>query len=98
MAETATVIVLTAGSITFVNEWYQTKKVDWKVPLATLLGAFLMDGLSHLDQGAATGLSVMILIAAAVTRFNGHSAADTISQWLTSVSTTNTRSKTSGHS
>lgn len=80
MANTATVVVLTAGTITFTNEWYQTKTVNWRVPVATLILAGLFDGLSKLSSMAATGLSVMILIAALVTRFNGKSVADQLAQ------------------
>jgi uncharacterized membrane protein YfcA len=76
MANTATVLVLTAGTITFTNEWYQTKTVNWRVPVATLILAGVFDGLAHLDDHAATGLSVMILIGALLTRFNGKSVAD----------------------
>lgn len=78
MANTGTVIVLVAGSITFTNEWYQTKQVNWRVPVATLLLAGLMDGLARIDDKAATGLSVMILIGALLTKFGGKSAADQI--------------------
>lgn len=78
MANTATVLVLTAGGITFANEWYQTKKVNWRVPIATLLAAAVFDGLAHISDHAATGLSVMVLIGALLTRFNGKSVADTI--------------------
>lgn len=80
MANTATVLVLTAGTMTFTNEWYQTKEINWRVPLATVLLAAMMDGLSHVDEKAATGLSVMILIGALLTRFNGKSVADQLTQ------------------
>jgi hypothetical protein len=78
MANTATVIILTAGTITFANQWYQTKEINWKVPLATVLGAALFDGLAHVNSKIATGLSVMVLLGALVTKFNGKSAADTL--------------------
>jgi hypothetical protein len=77
---TATVIVLTAGTITFANEWYQTKQINWRVPVATLLLAALADGLAKVDNSAATGLSVMILLGALLTKFNGKSAADQIAE------------------
>ena len=78
MAETATIIVLTAGTMTFANEWYQTGKVNWRVPVATVLAAGVFDGLAHLDSKAATALSVMVLIAASVTEFGGKSAISTL--------------------
>jgi cation transport ATPase len=77
--ETATVIILTAGTMTFANEWYQTKEVNWKVPIATLLLAAAFDGLSHIDSEVSTMLAVMVLIGAALTEFNGKSAVSTIS-------------------
>lgn len=81
MAEnTATVIVLTAGTITFANEWYQTKEINWRVPVATLLLAGLADGLAHINERAATGLSVMILLGALMTKFGGKSVADQIAE------------------
>jgi hypothetical protein len=76
MANTATVLVLTAGTITFTNEWYQTKTVNWRVPVATLILAGIFDGLAHLDDKAATGLSIMILIGSLLTKFGGKSVAD----------------------
>jgi hypothetical protein len=71
-------ITLVAGGITFVNEWYQTRNIDWKVPLATALLAVGMEMLSNLSSGAATALSVMVLMGAATTQFNGKSALDTV--------------------
>jgi hypothetical protein len=76
----ATGIVLTAGTITFANEWYQTHQVNLRVPVATLLAAAIFDGLSHIDEKAAVGLSVIVLIGAFTTRFNGESVADTLAK------------------
>lgn len=79
MPAVATGIVLAAGTMTFVNEWFQEPgTINWRIPVATLLGAGMMDFLARLDSGAAIGLSVMIFIGAAVTPFNGVSAADEI--------------------
>lgn len=75
---TATVIVLTAGGMTFVNKWYQTKDIDWKVPVATVLIAAGVDLISNLDNSAAIGLSLLILLGAATTKFNGKSPVDLI--------------------
>jgi hypothetical protein len=80
MPNAATVIILTAGTMTFANEWYQTKKIDWKVPLATIIGAAAFDGLAHLDSKTATLLSVIVLLGASTTKFNGYSPYDTISE------------------
>jgi|SRR5215471_665799 len=78
MANTATVIVLTAGTATFANEWYQTHKVNWRVPIATLLAGAVIDGLNKVDDKAAIGLSIMVLIAALATKFGGKSVIDTL--------------------
>lgn len=76
---TSSVIILVAGTMTFGNEWYQTKQINWRIPLATIFGALLFDGLAHINDKAATGISIMVLLGAAVARFNGKSVADTVS-------------------
>lgn len=73
MASTATVIILTAGTLTFGTEWYETHKLDWKVPVATLLLAPAFDVFSKIDTRGANILSFMILLGAATTEFNGKS-------------------------
>lgn len=78
--EPATAIVLFAGTMTFANEWYQTKQVNWRIPVATLLLGAAFDGLSHLDRGISTMLAVMVLIGAGTTQFNGQSVAGTLAQ------------------
>lgn len=78
MAKAAVAITLVAGGITFVNQWYQTHNADWKVPVATLILAAGVGGLSNLDSKAATILSLLILLGAATTKYNGHTAIDTI--------------------
>lgn len=78
MANVGTEIILLAGTMTFANEWYQTKKVNFRVPVATLLAAAAIDGLSHIDNRAGVGLSIMVLIGASVTKFGGKSVIDTL--------------------
>jgi len=75
---TATGIILVAGTITFANEWYQTKKINWRVPLATIFAALIFDGIAHVNDHAATGLAIMALLVAMMTRFNGKSVAGTL--------------------
>jgi hypothetical protein len=87
MAELATGIILTAGTMTFANEWYVTGKPNWKVPIATLLAAAVFDGLAHLDDKAAVGLSVVVLLGAFTTKFNGKSVSDTIAGIFTAATT-----------
>jgi hypothetical protein len=88
-------ITLVAGGMTFVNEWYQTKNVDWKVPLATALLAVGMEVLSKASNGAATALSIMVLIGAATTKFNGKSTVDTINDLLGNTKTSAPKGSTS---
>jgi len=71
-------MVLTAGTMTFVNEWYQTKQVNWRVPIATLLLAAGIEFVSKIDTKIGNGLAVMIFIGAGTTKFRGKSAFDTL--------------------
>lgn len=82
---TATNIILIAGTATFATEWYNTKKVNFKVPVATLLAAAVFDGLSKLDSKAAIGLSVMVLLGALTTKWGGKSAVETVAAAMTNV-------------
>jgi len=78
MANVATGIILVAGTITFGNEWYQTGKVNWRIPVATVLAAAVFDGLAHIDEKAAVGLSIVVLLGAMTTKFGGKSASETV--------------------
>lgn len=70
---TGTNLVLLTGGLTFTNEWLQTKEINWRIPVATLIAAAVVDGLSHLSPGGATALGVMTLIAGATVPINGKS-------------------------
>jgi hypothetical protein len=94
VAELATGIILTAGSMTFVNDWYWTKKPNWHVLVATALGAAVFDGLAHVSSKAAVGLSVVVLLGAATHTVNGHSVVDTVNSWFSSSPSNKTSSKT----
>lgn len=87
MANLATGIILTAGTLTFANEWLQTNKVNWKIPVATLILAATFDGIAHLDDKAATGLSVIVLVGAVTTEFNGKSVVEEIGNVVNSPAT-----------
>lgn len=77
--EFATGMVLTAGTMTFANEWYQTKQVNWRVLIATILLAGAIDFTTKIDNTVANAFAVMIFIGAGTTQFNGKSAFDTLS-------------------
>jgi PPE-repeat protein len=83
MASTATGLVLIAGTATFATEWYNTGKVNFKVPIATLLAAAVFDGLAKLDDKAAVGLSVLVLLGALTTKWGGRSAVETVAAVFT---------------
>lgn len=74
----ATVMIVTSGTVLFANEWYQTKNLDWKIPVVTLFLAAAFDGLAKLSPNAATGLAAIAMIGAFTTKFNGKSAIDQI--------------------
>jgi hypothetical protein len=76
--ELATGIILAAGTITFANEWWQTKQVNFRIPVATLLLAAGFDGLSKLDAKISATLAFIVFIGALTTEFNGKSAASTL--------------------
>lgn len=75
-------LVIAAGTLTFANEWLQTDELNWRVPIATILGAGAMAAIGAVSSGAANGLGAMVLIAAANTRFNGKSAVQEIASSL----------------
>lgn len=78
--EFGTGLVLTAGTMTFLNEWYQTNKVNWRVPIATLLLAAAIDFLGKIDNRVANGFGILIFVGAGSTQFNGRSAFGTLAQ------------------
>lgn len=82
MANAATVITITAGGLTFANEWYQTKNIDWKVPVATVILAAGVDVFAGIDSKGAVILSLMIMLGAATTKFNGRSPIDTLTETM----------------
>lgn len=84
MANTAAGIILIAGGITFTNEWYQEHSINWRVPIATVLAAAVFDGLAKLDDHAAVGLAVIVLIGAFVNKVNGKSIADVLTSSFSS--------------
>jgi hypothetical protein len=61
MAE-STGIVVTAGVITFGNDWVQTGKPNWRIAMGTLGTALVFAGLEKLDEQAAVGLAVIVMI------------------------------------
>lgn len=78
----STGIILTAGALSFGNEWISANKVNWRIPVATLGVAFIFSGIEKLNEQAAVGLSVIVLITAMLTPFNGKSPVETLTSSL----------------
>lgn len=57
-------LVLAAGTVTFGNEWIQTGKANWRVPVATLIAAWVFTGIDRISSGASTGLGALAFITA----------------------------------
>jgi hypothetical protein len=69
-------LVILAGVMTFANEWYQTGKGNWRVPVATLLAAALVGGLASFAPGASKALGGIVLIGAVTAKFGGKSVIE----------------------
>jgi len=75
-------LVLLAGTLTFGNEWLQTKRVNWRVPVATVLAAAATSGFGRVSPNGAASLGIMALIAAAATPLNGKSPIQEIGSFV----------------
>lgn len=86
-ADTGMKLVLLAGTMTFGNEWLQTRQLNWRVPVATVLAAAAVSGFSNISPNGATSLGVMALIVAAATPLNGKSPIQEIGGFVNPPST-----------
>jgi hypothetical protein len=73
---TGAMLVLATGGIAFTTKFYYAHDVDWKIVIATPLAAAGFAAFGKLDANAAMALGAMALMAAATTKFNGHSFTD----------------------
>lgn len=89
-------LVLLAGTLTFSNEWLQTKQINWRVPVATVLAAAATAGIGRVSPGGATSIGVMALIVAAATPLNGKSPIQEVSGVVNKSSPTPKTSGTTG--
>lgn len=62
-----------AGTVSFGNEWLQTGKPNFRIPVATLVAGLFLNGVERLYPKAGTGLAVIVLITVLATPFNGKS-------------------------
>lgn len=94
--ETGMYLVLGAGTLTFGNDWWQTKSINWRVPVATVLAAAAVAGIGHLSPEGGAALGVMALLAAAVTPLQGKSPIQTLNGIINGSSASSTSSGTVG--
>lgn len=86
--DTGTGLVIAAGTLTFGNEWYQTKsysgkrQLNWKVPIATLLAAGAVEGVAKASPKGSAALGFMVLIGALVTPYRGKAPVSLIADIL----------------
>lgn len=69
----STGLMLLAGTISFGNEWIQTGKPNFRIPIATLVAALFLDGVEKFAPKAATGLAIIVFITVLATPFQGKS-------------------------
>lgn len=69
----STGIMLVVGTVSFGNEWLQTGKPNWRIPVATLLSALVLDAIEKVSPTAAIGLASIALITVILTPLNGKS-------------------------
>lgn len=63
--------MLTAGAITFGNEWLQTGKPNWRIPAATLVASAMLAGIEKLSPLAAVGIASITMITVLVGGVSG---------------------------
>jgi hypothetical protein len=67
----STGIVLTATAIGMGSEWLNDNKINIRMGIAGLFVAFIFDGIERLNEKAAVGLSVIMMITVLSTPING---------------------------
>jgi hypothetical protein len=87
-ADTGMKLVLFAGALTFSNEWLQTKQINFRVPVATVLAAAATAGIGRVSSRGATALGLMALIVAATTPLGNKSPVQEISSLVNGSSST----------
>jgi hypothetical protein len=69
----STGIILLVGTISFGNEWIQTSTPNFRIPVATLLSALVLDAIEKVSVPAAVGLASIAMITVLITPLNGKS-------------------------
>jgi hypothetical protein len=78
----STGVVLTATAISFTNEWLDTGTPNFRIGIAGLGVALIFSGIEKLNEPAAVGLSVIMLITVLLTPFNGKSPAQNVTKFV----------------
>lgn len=79
-ASTGTVLAATA--LSFGNEWINTNKVNWRIPIAGLGVALFFDGIDKFSPAAANGLAAIMFVTVLLTPMGGKSPAQTVTALL----------------
>lgn len=74
----STPIVLAATGISFANEWVNTGTPNFRVGIAGLGVALLLDGIEHFSPVGAKGLATIMLITVLFTPFGGKTPIQTV--------------------
>jgi hypothetical protein len=74
--DTGVGLVLGAGAMSFGNEWLQTGKLNFRVPVATLVVAMVDGVISDLSPKGGIALGVLVFIGALTVPLNGKSPID----------------------
>lgn len=69
--------MLTAGAISFSNEWLQTGNPNFRIPVATMMSALFLNGVEKIYPKAAVGLGTIIFITILFTPLHGKSPMQT---------------------
>ena len=72
-------LALGATGISFGNEWIQTNKPNFKVLVAGLASALLLDGVERINPQIGAGLATILVITVLITPFDGKAPVQTLS-------------------
>lgn len=67
-------IVMTATTISFVNEWYDTGTPNFRIPVAGAIFSLFAAGISDINQQVGTGIAILMFIGVMVTPVRGRNS------------------------
>ena len=74
----STPIVLGATGVSFANEWYNTNSPNFRVIIAGIAVALILDGVERFSPEGAVGLATITMITVLLTPFSGKSPVQTL--------------------